>query len=110
MVWVMEYAGLSDSFAAGNGNVSHHLQPELQNCITVQELELVTAANCQHSADVWIASQPSALSTLAALTSDNQPCSTQQVISLLGFTALFGTCWLWRTCPSVQAAYWQELS
>ena len=83
---VMAYVGLdnSDSFDAGNGNVSHHLQPELQNCTTVQELELVTAANCQHSADVWIASQPLALSALAALISNNQQCSMQQVLSLLG--------------------------
>ena len=94
-----EYVGLSDIFPAGNGDVSRQLQPELQKCIIVQELELVTAANCQRSADVWIASQPLALSALAALTSDIQQCSMQQVISFLGFTAFFGTCLLLSTCP-----------
>lgn len=79
--------GSSDYHATGTGNVSHKLQPELDNCTTVQELELVTAANCQHSADVWIASQPLALSALAALTRDNQQCSMQQVISFATHTA-----------------------
>ena len=66
--------------AAGSGNVSYELQPELHNCTTVQELELVTAATCQHSASVWMARQPQALSELTALTSDNQQCSIEQVI------------------------------
>ena len=91
MVCVTTYVRLSGSFAAGNSNVSHQLQPELQNCTTLQELELVTAANCQHKADLCIASQPLALSSLAALTSNNQHCSTQHVLSLSNFTALFGT-------------------
>lgn len=65
---------------AGNGNVLLPLQPELQDCVIVREVELLTPASCEHSADVWMASQPLALSTLAALTSKNQLCSIQQVI------------------------------
>lgn len=66
--------------AAGSGNFSYELQPELHNCTTVQELQLVTAANCQHSAGVWMARQPQALSELTALTSNNHQCSMEQVI------------------------------
>ena len=93
----------NDLTSAGNGNVSYELQPELQNCITVQELELVTAANCQHSADVWVASQPLALSALAALTNDNKQCSVQQVIQI---TLLFYSAWL-PLSPSRQG-HWQK--
>ena len=76
--------------SAGNGNVSYELQPELQGCINVQELESVTSATCQHSADVWIATQSFALSSLATLTSTNQQCSVQQVslASLCGQSAI----------------------
>ncbi|KAL3152007.1 hypothetical protein ABBQ32_001126 [Trebouxia sp. C0010 RCD-2024] len=65
----------------GSGNFSYELQPELHNCTTVQELQLVTAANCQHSAGVWMARQPQALSELTALTSNNHQCSMEQLLS-----------------------------
>ena len=70
---------ISDN-VAGNGNVLLPLQPDLQDCVIVREVELLTGASCEHSADVWLASQPLALSTLAALTSKNQQCSIQQVM------------------------------
>lgn len=67
---------MSNVLAAGNANVSHTLQPELQGCMMVRQHDVVTAATCAYSADIWILDQTS---TQPHLTSANQHCSVQQV-------------------------------
>lgn len=62
--------------AAGNANVSHALQPELQGCMMVRQQDVVTAATCAYSADIWILDQTS---TQPLLTGASQHCSVQQV-------------------------------
>ncbi len=64
---------------AGNANVSHALQAEMQGCTVVRQLDVVTSALCASSADIWILDQASSSSTLMALASSNEHCSRQQV-------------------------------
>jgi len=64
---------------AGNANVSHALQAEMQGCTVVRQLDVVTSALCASSADIWILDQGSSSSTLMALASSNEHCSRQQV-------------------------------
>ncbi len=64
---------------AGNANVSHALQTEMQGCTVVRQLDVVTSALCASSADIWILDQASSLPTQMALTSSNAHCSRQQV-------------------------------
>lgn len=64
---------------AGNANVSHALQAEMQGCTVVRQLDVVTSALCASSADVWTLDQGSSSSTLMLLASSNEHCSRQQV-------------------------------
>lgn len=64
----------------GNANVSHALQAEMQGCTVVRQLDVVTAALCASSADVWILDQASSSSTPMVLASSNEHCSRQQVL------------------------------
>ena len=65
--------------AAGNANVSYALQPEMQSCTVVKEVDVLTPSTCAHSADVWIVSQASGISIFAALASGDSNCDRQQV-------------------------------
>lgn len=62
----------------GNANVSHTLQPEVQGCMMVRQQDVVTAATCAYSPDIWILDQTS---TQPQLTGANQHCSVQQMLA-----------------------------